>query len=297
MDSKIILDPIGEALGQVRSDFLGIYKKMVILELIAMLVVVIACVIALVPFFLGVVSFNSILTNWMAVIGIILFAIVVMVIGGFSSVIVESITYNVAEDIFNKKQTNMTEKFSENAWPVIKYNIVMFAISFVVMLPFFVIYIVLVFGSYGTVGSTNILSSLLEIIFRGVMAIIGAVLHLFLQFAIFEILIGKNSVITSFKKSYDIVRRNLVETFIFSLLMWGISTAIKIPLIIIAVIVGVIFVIIGVLLASVLNGIILAVAISILVIVGLVFLIAMTAVIDTVMIPCQYKYWKRISRG
>lgn len=294
MDSKIILDPIGEALGLVKSDFFGIYKKMVILELVAIFLIVIACVIAIVPFLLGAVSFNSILTNWMAVIGIILFAIIVMVIGGFSSVIVESITYNVAEDVFNKKQTDMVRKFSENAWPVIKYNLVMFTISFVVMLPFFVIYFVLVFGSYGATGSTNILSSLFEIIFRGVMAIIGAVLHLFLQFAIFEILIGKNSVITSFKKSYDIVRRNLVETFIFSLLMWGISTAIKIPLIIITVIIVVVLVIIGVLLAGVLKGAMLVVAISILVIVGLVLLIAMTAVIDTVVIPCQYKYWKRV---
>lgn len=297
MDSKLILDPISDGIGLVKSNFFSIYKKMVILEIAAMFVMIIACVIALVPFLLGFISFNSILSNWIAVAGIVLFAIIGMIIGGLSSSIIESVTYNVAEDSFNKKETVMLDNVRENAWPVIKYNILMFLINFVLLLPFVAIYFVLAIGSFSIAGSTSIVSTLLELVFRVVVAVIGAILHLFLQFTIFEVVIGKNGVIDSFKKSYGMVKKNLVETFIFSLLMWGISTAIKIPLIIIAVILGVVFVIIGVLLASVLKGIALALGIGILVIVGLILIVAITAAVSTVIIPCQYKYWKRISKG
>lgn len=297
MDSKIVLDPISDALGLVKANFFSIYKKMVILEIVAMSMVIIACVIGIVPFLLVFISFNSVLTNWMAVAGIILFAIIGILVGAFSSSVVESVTYNVAEDSFNKKETVMLDKVKENAWPVIKYNILMFLISFVLMLPFVVIYFVLALGSFSITGSTSIISTLLELLFRGAVAVISAILHLFLQFTIFEVVIGKNGVINSFKKSYEMVRKNLIETFVFSLLVWGIGTVIKLPLIIIAIVIGIIFVIIGALLASVLQGIALALVISILVIVGLVLIVAITAAVDTVVIPCQYQYWKRISKG
>ncbi|MFH1520963.1 MAG: hypothetical protein ABID61_04925 [Candidatus Micrarchaeota archaeon] len=297
MDSKKILDPISDTIELVKSDFFNIYKKMAMLEVTAMFIVIIAIIIAMLPFLVGVINFTAPL-DWIIIAVVILFAIIVIVIGAFIANIIESIKYNVARDSYNKKETNMVDKFGENAWPIIKYDAFMFLISFVLMLPFLVIYFVLISGAYvvSMGASTDILARLVELLFRIVMTIVSAIISFFLQFAIFEIIIGKNGTIESIKRSYQIVRNNFIETFIFSLLLGAITSAVGIALmIIIVIIIGILFVI-GFLLSTVLSGIALALVVSILVIIGLVIIVAVSAVSYTISIPCRYQYWKGIRK-
>lgn len=168
---------------------------------------------------------------------LILALIGILIIGFFMAAVAHSIAYNVVDGIFKRKETPLLDTFSENMMPMLKYVIVSTIICIVTFGPFILAYLAFTGAiSLGTSQTTGLIAtSLAEIIFRLVIAVVAAVVYLFTQFAIFELLIGKRGIIESFGNSFSIVKKNPIETIVFSFVLWTVETAVQVPFIIVGV--------------------------------------------------------------
>ena len=123
--------------------------------------------------------------------------------------------------------------------------------------------------------------------------ILAAIFYLFAQFAVFELIIGRRGAIESYLRSFRMVRRNLLETFIFSVLLWIVESVVSIVCQTILLVLIVITVILGILMvmtAPILFGVLVAIGVVIFIIWRILF----GSSLVTAMLPAQYAFWNRI---
>jgi len=229
----------------------------------------------------------------MDVLPAVVLAIILLAIGMFVSVSMDSVIYNLTDNSFKKKKTGIIKNFKRNFLPVSGYIIFM---SIVVGLIIAVPLILLL--PEGFVEGTD--STLEKIIYpRLVSALISVVAMLFaffLQFSMLELVISRRGIIGSIKRSISLVKNNFWETIAFSILMTIVVWIISIPaiLIIFMLIMPMAF---GFMIAPLAGGWIILVAyILFWIIMILILSIVLQAFEYTVTMPARYSFWKKISK-
>jgi hypothetical protein len=128
------------------------------------------------------------------------------------------------------------------------------------------------------------------------------VVGFFLQFSIYELVLGGYGPLDSIKRSYSSVRGNLIESIVMYFIRVALDSLVRVPFLLVlygAIFFGVVVVAAGSIAAAALNPILSAVAVGIGVIVGALFffayLLAYITADDTIMLSLQYSYWKRLA--
>lgn len=224
----------------------------------------------------------------------LLIGIFFVVIGAFISGAIGSVGYNAVDNITKRRKTNIIATAEENLIPYLKYALLMFGIYMVPILPLVIILI----AAYITLP---LVGSLMEILFRIIISIISAIIYLFVQFAIMEAVISKSGTIHSYRKSYKIVRKNLLPTILMSFILWVVESAINLAFIVAVVVLVLVGVIVGVSgLSAAIDSpesVISSLAIPVILVLIILFAILMILVdvaVRTIILPAQYFFWKKI---
>jgi len=131
--------------------------------------------------------------------------------------VVGSLLYNIIDNRAKGKITNFTEQFSMNIVPVITYTVLWGVFVAVTMLPMLGI-------AGGGIGALALMC-----IYPLALAIINTLVLFFLQFAYFEIIVGRRSVIDGFKTSISLVNKTAFTTFVFDILFFIVAIIVSIP--------------------------------------------------------------------
>jgi hypothetical protein len=235
---------------------------------------------------------------FMAPAGLTVFAIILgaifVIVGVLVSGAISSAGYNAVDSIAKRKKTDIIATAEENLIPYVKYALIMLGILMVPILPL----IILLIAAYMTMP---LVGSLMEILVRILISIISAIVYLFAQFAILETVLSKSGAIDSYRKSYRMARKNLLETIAMSFLLWVVESAINLAFILAIVMVVLVGVIIGI------GGLSLGLespeaaiaslalpAILIIIVVFAMLMLVVDAAVRTILLPAQYFFWKKI---
>lgn len=308
MDEKILERGVHETWGFLKLKFQHLFQEMLKIGLIVTAIGILTLIALAIVIYFGskAITLVDLFGVSLILISFVLAVVAIALIGMYLMNVAGSINYNIVDSTFKKTPISFMEKFNDNLLPILKFIIVDTAIGIIVFGPFFI----LLFGTSIAIGTINtpaavLVAQLVEIVFRIIISIVGAALYLFLQFAIFELLISKRGVIESFRKSIDIVRKRPLETLIFSFGLWMIESLLAIPFLIVLLILVIIFAIIGVIggvfgyLATAMSGglggllILLVVILFGAIIFGALFLI-FGAIKSAVNISTRYVFWNKL---
>ena len=217
-----------------------------------------------------------------------------VIVGIVLSAVIGSVQYNAVDNIAKRRKTGIIGTAEENLVPYVKYALMMFVIHLVPILPL----TILIVAAYITLP---LVGGLVEILGRILISIISAIIYLFVQFAIMETVLSKSGTLDSYRKSYRMARKNLAATIIMSFVLWVVESAINLAFILAAVVIILTVAVIGVagLTAalespeSVIASLALPVILLILVVV-LLFAVLVGAAVNTIIVPAQYFFWKKI---
>ncbi len=214
---------------------------------------------------------------------LILFVVIVLyvlpfIILALINQIISSVNLNVVEDVANSKDTSIMEKLSINAMPVLRYTIFIWLIYLIIFSP-----VILAFVFGGGLTGLGVLCIVL------VFLILFFILFQFLfQFSYLELVLNRRGVIESLKKSFSLVKSNLVTVFVFDIIYILLTIAVTIPLSITQWLIN----IVGQIIVSI-SGL---VGLGVIVIVIYVLFFLISVVIATLIpTPFFYFFWKRIS--
>lgn len=227
------------------------------------------------------------------IIPLILFGIVLSL---FPRYVLILMSYNIVDAALDGKKIVVSKTFWKNFFPVLKYGLLYLGITLLALIPMFIILVVVGIGSLQDPDSFNliIMRSLVELSVRSYNLIVGGIIYLFTQFAIFELLVKRLSAFKSFRNSYSLVRSNLYETAGFSLALWiielGLYVVFLLPLL---VIIG-----IGILvsLSLISNVWLMALPLSIMFLLILILFILIQSVVKTILFTTRCIYWKKVSK-
>jgi hypothetical protein len=191
------------------------------------------------------------------------------------------------------------ESFSANIGPILKYSIATLLIYLLAFAPFLALFF-LMFGlafldGSGGSGPAALAIQLGQVGIRIILTIIGSIIYLFTQFAIFELLLGKRGILDSFRHSYGIMIRFPLETIIFTFALWAAQLAAGLPFGL-AIMGLVLFGFTGGLLAAYIPWLIIPIiVVGVLLLVALI--IASTVVQASLLLSAQYVYWNKVKAG
>ncbi|MFH1784947.1 MAG: hypothetical protein ABH842_00815 [Candidatus Micrarchaeota archaeon] len=307
MALEFITDSLGKTIELLKKDFFSIFKGIFLIQFLATIVVLIGIGIAIAPYLLlGISAFGLAGPSLVgSALIITIFAVIILFVALFFSGVVNSVSYNFIDKKCKNEELDIIAQIRVNIVPFFLYVIANILITLVILGPFYVIYLIISLGTNFSGSPMLILAgSLIELVLRVIISIVAAILHLFIQFAIFEVIIARKGIVESFKRSIDIVKNNLLETFLFSLLLWAIISAVMMILLLvlvgIGIVIGLVLFGLGMIGASALSGVmylIIPVGLVILAIVFLVLIIAIATLQNLIEITAQYNYWKLISKG
>ncbi|MBI2080003.1 hypothetical protein HYT84_04505 [Candidatus Micrarchaeota archaeon] len=203
---------------------------------------------------------------------------------------ISSVTYNLIDNSYNKKETSIFSQAVSNIFPILKYGILMFFLFAGIFVPFFVLIFGIETGNGSSLYSkTSLLSTLTQVFFNMVILVIS----FFLQFAIFELLILRKGVFESVKKSLSLVKNNFLESLVFAIIEGVISMIISIPLILIMLVLVFGGVIAGIALLAA-TPVLLIPLIVIGSIILLILVLLFTALEQAIIIPMHYIFWRKL---
>ncbi len=277
MRLELVKGPLAEAWGMLRAEFWSIYWMMLKIEAVAFAVVaafVILAAVVTLPLLKG------------FPLPAIALAALIALAGLFLASVVISAAYNYIDARSGKRRASFSESMRANALPMLGYDIAVALIFALIFAPFMALFFVLYTSGGLGPGAGEVI---LEFLIRIGLTAVSAVITLFIQFAIFELLISRSGVLESFSRSLRIVRRNMLETIAFSIILWAVESAIAVPFSIIALVLVVIAIFGGI------SAGLAVVAISALLLV--VLLCLMGALTNSVSITAKYKYWMRARKA
>ena len=289
MKTELLTSTANETFKFLTTSYRRLFTNIFKVKLISSLVLVLTLVLSFVSF-MGAMGFVPLMYLIM-----LLIAIAIFFIGLFMSFVADSVGYNVVDAVFKDQGVGFWESFRKNMLPMLKFVLISLLIATVALSPVFVLYFIIYAAVYVGESSTAgiLLVELIEILLRILSSIIQAVLYLFLQFTVFELLIARKGAIESFKQSFGIVKENFIETIVFSFVLWGIGTVIGIPFII----VGVVLVFGGLLLGAGGGGLLMLPLIFMGVLIFIVLLLIYSTITVAVVLSAQYVYWNKIKRA
>ncbi len=279
----------------VFSDSLGFWKKRgerFIVDLVkinilewAVFVIPVVILISLAMIMLGSISLDE-TEAASALLGNIAFlaiAFILLFITYLVSAALGSVMLNAVDNRAKGKETHIIRQFKANFVPYSLYVILIGLISFVIFIPLIVGFL-MAGGDGGPGAILRILGSVC--LFGFLSGLIYILFVFFIQFSKFELIIERTGVVDSLKRSYSLVRRNIVGVFIFNIIY-----------IIIAFAIGSISSVIERILIVALQLMMVGGSITGAIFAGLLYVVIVfvISVLTTfVMLPLLYFFWKRI---
>lgn len=298
LDADVLSRAASEAFEFLRRDYRRLFVNLLKVEVISLIIMAMTLVFIWSAAFItlqNVAAFYSSLAMAAITVGVIA---AIGLAGGFFAAVANSIGYNVVDSAYSKTHMRYVRTFRGNMFPMLKYLLMSILINSVAFLPFLALFIGIAYLTYEQLGTTAsvLLINMAELILRVVLAVLGAILYLFLQFAIFELLIGRRGVVESFRESIGIMRGYPLETMIFSFALWAVITGISIPFMIVFLLLFVLAAGAGIGISSIAG----ALAFWPLLIVGGLFflglLLVFSVITNAVLYAAQYVYWKQVRR-
>ena len=275
MRMELVKGPLAEAWGALRAGFWDIFGMMLRIDALAVLIIAAGVVAA----------FVAGMALWQAsAVGAIALAFIIAIAAILAGAIVASAAYNYIDAKSGKRKIDFSATIRGNALPMLGYGILSLLIYGIVFSPFFAAYY-FVYKSGGVGGAGPLLA---EFLIRIGLSAVSAIISLFVQFAIFEILISKAGVLEGFARSIRIVRKNLLETIVFSIIVWGVESAIAIPFTLAGILVVLVF-----FFAAAAGG---PVALIIPLVLAIVLVVLLSALGNSISITARHKYWMRARR-
>ena len=278
-----------ESWNLLRTSYKRLFIELMKIKLIAAAIVILALLIG------AGIGFGLSYLPDIAIIPAVVIIGIILIIAIFLSAVAASVGYNVVDSVSKRREFSFKSNFKKNMWPLLRYSLLIIGIYLLIFIPLTAVSIILVGGAYVVIPPPiNVLIGMLSQMFsRIIISVVGAIVYLFLQFAIFELIVGRRGAVDSIKKSIKMVKKRPLETIIFSFALWAVNVAISIPLFVILMflfLIGV-AVAIGVLaMDASLLWLLIALAIVPLILIMFVFSVIMTSV----MYSAQYTFWNRI---
>ncbi|VVC03852.1 Uncharacterised protein [Candidatus Bilamarchaeum dharawalense] len=312
MGFDFIGNSFNESINLLKSDFSDIFKGFFIIQFLALVVLVLGFGLAIAPYFLLLPAGTSLGAGGVLGLGLIFIvvSIIVIILAVIFSKVIASSSYNLVDSKYKKEPFGMIGQIGANIVPYVFYFIVNLVITLIILGPFYAVYFFISTGSELAASDSSgaglgmyMAGTLIGLVLRGIITIIASILGLFIQFAIFEVIVARKGVIESFKRSFDLVKANLLETVLFSFVLSLISSVIIFVVLVIVVIVAIIMAVVFGLGAAMLSaslgaayGVLVLIVLAIAGVIALMILAALTALQDIIEIPAQYSYWKQISK-
>lgn len=278
MRMELVKGPLAEAWGALRAGFWDTYFTVLKFEVLALFFIcagIIAGVLAA-------------LALWQASLpAAIALALLAMFAGTYAGSVFFSLSYSFIDARAAKRSLDFSGALRANALPMLWFDILGAAIYFVAFSPIIAALAYLYIS--GGIGGDRLETAVAEFLFRVMMSAVSAVISLFVQFAIFELLISRNGAIGSFGRSFRLVRRNFWETVVFSIILWAVESAIAIPFTIIGIVAGLV-----VFIAAAGGG---PVAWAVLVVLAMAFIAMLGALGSTIAITARHRFWSRARKA
>ncbi len=286
MDMERVSQPVGGWFGFIRANFVGLFKKLLRVNIYAMAVVLLAIVSVVAG--VAALYFTGMGTlGWVLLALSILVAIILVVIARLFRLA----SYKVVDEEHGAKlKVDIIGVAKQKAVPAIIYSVIVYATYAVVLIPF---------GLAGlgltAVTAINVISPLIQV---GAW-LVSLVLGFFLQFVLFELVLADKGAVESIKASLGLVKRNFWETAVFYIILAVLGGFVFLPFMILLVIATFAAVIIGVLggiTAAAVGGaqVLVGGGIALVVLFLILFSLVYNAVNETVLLPLGYRYWKTI---
>lgn len=128
-----------------------------------------------------------------------------LIIGLLVSMVLGSVPYKILHERTKGKRISIIAEAKKIAIPVIKYQIIILAITMVILLPAII--------SVAS-GAAQSAICLIGLSYIGLIVII-----FFIQFAIYELLINKKGAIESIKSSFSLVKKNIGAVFVYDIVL------------------------------------------------------------------------------
>lgn len=292
MDTELLKRTGSETWNFLRTSYRRLFMDLLKVKLVAAGIIILAVLISVV-LVMGLSYLPEIATIPIAV----LIGIIVLV-GIFLGTVAASVGYNVVDSASKRREMSIKSNLKRNMWPMLRFILATMGIYLVIFVPFVVVLMLVVFASYFTMPPpVNVLAgTLMQIIMRIVLSLVAAVAYLFLQFAIFELILSRRGAIESYKKSFNMVKKRPLETIVFTFALWAVDFAIS--LILLAVLAGLfglgLLVAMGIIvLDSQLIWIVIALGIVPLLAIMFVYGVIQSAVLYS----AQYVYWNKAKLG
>jgi len=275
---RMVIDCFMEAWEFLKTSGQAAFIKLLKITTLSYLVAVLFILTALIPFFVldGRTDISTIIIP-------LLFSIGVIFLGIFFSSVVSSISLNVIDGMFQKREASIKTKFMGNLIPMLKWSVFRVAL--------FSPYIVLYYWFFTSAASSidYEFSSLLFTLVKRSIDLVSVVIGFFIMFGIYELIIARQGLFPSLLRSINLVKNNFIETVAFVIIKGIINSLLVIPLIILFLLY--VFLLIASA-SSIPNAALLIAAVGVLLLfVSLIFFSALSA---TIFIPLEYIYWKKI---
>ncbi len=278
MRMELVKGPLAEAWGALRAGFWGTYGTVLKFEALALLFICAGITAAV----LGA------LALWQASLpAAIALASLAMLAGLYAGSVFFSLIYSYIDARAAKKSLDFSGTLRANAIPMLWFDILGAAIYFVAFSPIIAALAYLYLS--GSIGGGRLETAVAEVLFRIMISAVSAVISLFVQFAVFELLLSRAGAVGSFGRSFRLVRRNFWETVVFSIILWAVESAIAIPFTIIGIVAGLV-----VLLAAAGGG---PVAWAILIVLAMAFIAVLGALSSTIAITARHRFWSRARKA
>ncbi len=210
-------------------------------------------------------------------------AVILILITYFVSIAFSSVRFNIVDNRTKGKDTAIIDQFRANFVPYSLYTILVGLIGIAILLP--VLAGFLLSGPADDSGyALRILGNIC--LFGFISVVLYMFFAFFIQFAKFELIVGREGIVDSLKISYRLVRKNIVTVFIFDIVY-----------VIVALVVGSIASVVQrvfITAAQILMifGSIAGAALSILLYIVIAFIIGIIS--NFILIPILYSFWKRL---
>lgn len=232
---------------------------------------------------------------------------IIALIGLFAYGLIGSTAFNIVDKRMNKSDAPIFGSAIANLVPYLSYCAIVVILHLLFFIPLGLLFLYLVGLTDPTqlfeIAKTNkdigIIRTYLNL-FLLIAVFITSAISFFFQFAIFELLINRKSVLGSIRSSVSLVRANFVIALVFSFVALAISAIVELPFSILTyalVLVsmlgsGVLLIILG---NSNMWG--MAFAIAIILLIAIVIGMVKVALQITVLTPFHYLFWKSLTKN
>jgi hypothetical protein len=153
-------------------------------------------------------------TTLLGNIAFMVIAVILILIAYFVSIVFASVRFNIVDNRMKGKDTGIINQFKANFVPYSLYTILVGLIGIVLLLP-----VLLGFLLSGPSDDSGYIFRILGnmCLFGFISVILYMFFAFFIQFSKFELIIERAGIVESLKRSYRLVRKNLVTVFIFDI--------------------------------------------------------------------------------